>query len=534
MGKIISFFVVFVSTLFLFQNCGVFSGNEGKKFSLLSQTPIFEDQAMQNDFTSGDGDLGGLSGDSSLMNDDGNLDSSNNSGNDDSKTPPVVINDGGGFVPTPPDLPPKREIGQTVQHILDVLNQGLSHFGIQTDEQRRHWEHQQSDLLGQMNNLGSNDHHHSGSMSVNDPTPVAVEELFVHRLCSDKRIRRDKTNQNTKTQLLSTDKPAIVLANSLKIIITHMPDGNVVCELTDTDKIRNDIIQNRTIDLTACPQQVMTPFKITITGNGEDPSVNDSDLVQNNGTITSGSLASLAKKGIKVLFLENEKNNTIDFSGFVDAALYEKCDSHASPLFVDMRTEAERSKGYELSAPWDGVMFDIHGQKAKPYAHAKKKISWFKNKSMGFLVLPDIYGQVKGIDEMFGDGTMGPDGQLASHGFEALKKFDGLAVGDSTKIESLQVMWQTIPRHPDGVIDANDDIYSRLRIWVDADFDGIAENNELQTLEEAKIARIDLGYDPNYSEEDRYGNVVKYKSVVEMTTGQLNLIFDLWFKVDGN
>jgi hypothetical protein len=73
-------------------------------------------------------------------------------------------------------------------------------------------------------------------------------------------------------------------------------------------------------------------------------------------------------------------------------------------------------------------------------------------------------GQIESADEMFGGS-----GQNA---FAALAKYDS---------------------NLDGVIDANDPVYSQLRIWVDANGNGVVDPGELLTLQQAGIASINLG-----------------------------------------
>jgi Ca2+-binding RTX toxin-like protein len=73
-------------------------------------------------------------------------------------------------------------------------------------------------------------------------------------------------------------------------------------------------------------------------------------------------------------------------------------------------------------------------------------------------------GQIESADEMFGGA-----GQNA---FAQLAKYDS---------------------NLDGVIDAQDPIYSQLRIWVDSNDNGIVDPGELLTLQQAGIASINLG-----------------------------------------
>jgi len=44
------------------------------------------------------------------------------------------------------------------------------------------------------------------------------------------------------------------------------------------------------------------------------------------------------------------------------------------------------------------------------------------------------------------------------------------------------------------MIDPRDNVYGRLRVWIDANHDGISEPDELHTLPELDISRIDLQY----------------------------------------
>ena len=80
----------------------------------------------------------------------------------------------------------------------------------------------------------------------------------------------------------------------------------------------------------------------------------------------------------------------------------------------------------------------------------------------------------EGCNELFGDRTLMKDGKtLASSGFVALTEYDD---------------------NKDGKIDSNDVIYALLRIWQDADGDGIASAGELRRLVDLGIVSIGLSY----------------------------------------
>lgn len=80
-----------------------------------------------------------------------------------------------------------------------------------------------------------------------------------------------------------------------------------------------------------------------------------------------------------------------------------------------------------------------------------------------------------------------------------------------------------------GWIDAGDKIYSRLRVWIDANQDGEAQSGELHRLDELGIKRIGLRY--HLAEKvDQYGNVFRYVSQVLDESDPK--AYDVWVKLD--
>ncbi len=290
---------------------------------------------------------------------------------------------------------------------------------------------------------------------------VSNNEIQLWRYCSDSMTR---------------DKTPVVLSNELKLVVRK--DGTVICDNTDTATLRQ-MIDAGMLDLTVLCEGTF-----------------DGDVTLN----LTNELGHSLIEGRNVVYADNTK-------GLVpDPTLYENCDTRASPLFVDLRTD---NKSFELTAPENGVLFDILGLNSTPYPHAKKRISWFKDSAMAMLVLPNANGEVNGINELFGDNTLGPDGKFAENGFLALAKYDD----------------------GDNVIDRKDPVYKQLSLWVDRDLNGIAGPGELMSLSYLGIEALDLEYDHNFSEIDRYGNEVKYKSVVRFRNGELRLMYDLWFVI---
>ncbi len=191
----------------------------------------------------------------------------------------------------------------------------------------------------------------------------------------------------------------------------------------------------------------------------------------------------------------------------------EECDSQASPLMIQTQSDSQLS--FSL---WSKslVQFDIMGEngfKIGKSSHQAVPVSWVEQSEFMFLVKPSkaSNGQlvVRGIDDMFGDNTKGPDGQFASNGFTALAKFDS---------------------NTDGYITQHDQVFGDLRLWSDINLDGKSQSNELIKLSDKKIQSIDLNYDPHYKEVDsKTGNQILFKSVVKAANDQVFVIFDLWF-----
>jgi hypothetical protein len=202
-----------------------------------------------------------------------------------------------------------------------------------------------------------------------------------------------------------------------------------------------------------------------------------------------------------------------------------------------------KSGELDLTAPENGTKFNLLGQQTQAVLNDgfllikdsgknfKYQISWIQpsQKRYQFLALPNAQGKVLGIDQLFGDNTFGPDANrpFAKDGFQALMKHDK---GDAKGGASVA----------DGYIDANDAIFSKLRLWHDLNGDGnvdtVAEMaTELITLEQAGLTYIHLRANEKFFETDQFGNDIAYKSIVgfKSTKGngvKLGTAFDMWFQ----
>jgi len=192
------------------------------------------------------------------------------------------------------------------------------------------------------------------------------------------------------------------------------------------------------------------------------------------------------------------------------------------PLFVKLDGDIHsESAGVILTNVFNGVFFDILGATASPIPYEKRRVAWFDRTSRTdtyLVALPDANGEIKGVDQLFGNTTLGPDGQFAEHGFEALRKWDGLKADRRTYD----------PASRDGFIDARDAVFEHLRFWADRNHDGEAQPSELFSAKDLGIVSLDLRYDPRYWEVDKHGNQIMFKSIVKTSDGRSHLMYDIW------
>ena len=130
------------------------------------------------------------------------------------------------------------------------------------------------------------------------------------------------------------------------------------------------------------------------------------------------------------------------------------------PLTLDLDGD-----GIETLAADGTVLFDHNGD------GIKQGTGWVAPDD-GLLVLDkNGNGLIDNGNELFGDNTVKADGSLALNGFDALADYD---------------------TNGDGRIDAGDAEFANLRIWQDANSDGVSQSGELKTLIAAGVAAINL------------------------------------------
>jgi hypothetical protein len=136
-------------------------------------------------------------------------------------------------------------------------------------------------------------------------------------------------------------------------------------------------------------------------------------------------------------------------------------------------------------------MFDISGT-GNPI-----QIGWTaKGSDNAFLALPGIDGLVHNGKQLFGNFTSQPPSD-SPNGFAALAVYDDPKNGGNG----------------DGIIDSRDAIFSSLRLWIDANHDGVSQPGELHTLASVGVNSISLNYHAD-ARHDQYGNGFRYRARV--------------------
>lgn len=152
---------------------------------------------------------------------------------------------------------------------------------------------------------------------------------------------------------------------------------------------------------------------------------------------------------------------------------------------------------YELTDTKGGVEFDLNGD------GETEQIPWTAGKDDAFLVL-----------DRNGNGLIDDGRELFSHvspqqpsgtpnGFHALRMFDDPLNGGNE----------------DGRINASDEIYGSLRLWLDTDHDGSTDAGELVLLASVGLTEIELDYTDDHAHDDEHRNTFRYSAPAHFVDG---------------
>jgi hypothetical protein len=80
-----------------------------------------------------------------------------------------------------------------------------------------------------------------------------------------------------------------------------------------------------------------------------------------------------------------------------------------------------------------------------------------------------------------------------------------------------------------GAIDPADKVWTRLRLWIDRNHDGVSQPDEIFTLDQLGVTSIDLGY-KTLHRKDGNGNEYRYESTAMVGAKHVKAI-DVYFAV---
>ena len=173
---------------------------------------------------------------------------------------------------------------------------------------------------------------------------------------------------------------------------------------------------------------------------------------------------------------------------------------------------------------YDPLILDLDGDGIETIAHNKLNGALFDNDADGLKTATGWVSPHDGLlvfdrnadgiindgTEVFGDNTYLKNGEKAEHGFDALADLD---------------------TDKNGKIDANDEDFTKLKVWRDLNQDGKSQENELFSLTDLGIKSLNVAYN-NTNTTLAGNNILVQVSSYEKTDGSTFKMGDVNFSFD--
>ena len=274
---------------------------------------------------------------------------------------------------------------------------------------------------------------------------------------------------------------------------------------TDTATVTIDVVAAPNEEPIACDDSARTTrgnsVNINVLANDSDP---DGDTLTvtgftqpNNGTVTfSGGVATYNPTGNFVGSDSFTYTITDGNGGFDTATVYITVRAPSGwtwdcPLAFDLGNDGlVLMNGEESSA-----RFDLNGD------GFAEETAWFGSEEGILAIDRDGNGEINGVDEVFGN-----------------KEIDGFTE-----------LAQREDSNNDGVIDANDENFGELRVWVDSDGDGQSDEGELFLLADVGIESINVG-GAEFVDTINNGQWISHEGTYTKTDGSTGTASSVWFE----
>lgn len=277
----------------------------------------------------------------------------------------------------------------------------------------------------------------------------------------------------------NSEPPPVKADFQLQINTTPAPRQEILDEDRVRDDVANGFVQNRATHSIAFSDGTLdkTDFTSAQMGSIATGGIRPGELQPDPNVQPSSHLSRFYRDGNESGSPDFSLRNAVVLGGLSAQTVVN--------TFIDPLLLYLTGNGAGMTAISDGVLFDVDN------SGSLRRTGW-ADAHTGMLVREDGSG-IRNISQLFSEyygGQAGVDGGSGQRphkdGFAALASEDG---------------------NQDGAINAQDSIWSQLRVWVDANQDGRAEGAELKTPDELGITAIRVDQVTPLAEQ-RQGNQV--------------------------